>query len=742
MENNKTQPIKVQTSQRKKKREMNHSLGKDILRFIAEPLTNSDDSYRRLESKNLPIGEGLIVIRLIRDPKDKTGYAITVTDHAEGMSKESLEKIFGTYGEDNAGGVQLHARGIFGQGASDVLQNSAYDNKSAEIVSIKDGKVSKLRYNIDDNLDSIIFVNEIPLNSHNRLNEFRSRYNIPNNGTCICFGIPRKINFNSKAIKELPDNICKYPSFRYLLNQKNRKIVYIDLEGKEIILSSKDYQFEGERLLYNKNFSFNFEQQKLGCTLKIYKNDNKNEDNTQILVRDENYSVFDNTLFGYENYSSARNISGELIINGLYDLCYKHLNDENNPNAIVNDNRTGFDTKNPFYKELLNNISDKIKNVLDENGKDLKTIDLANDKKINQALNELNKYIKSELKENIGQGRLRGNEPPGEGFRFARNSITITRGKRYNVKVYINPNVINENESIIIDVEDNNSIKVKPEKISYNLDDIKENLVIKNIEIEAVEITENPIKIVAKWNNRQSSLLVDVIEEDIFYPEDGMGFNPKEYTLVYNKNHVIYLFVDTSIIPFNSKINIIHDGLNCENSEYILSINDLVNSDIAKISITLNGGDIGSKYEVIAKSGELETQAIITLIEESSNPINGNGLIAGFKIEDSNQFYQAYYNMMDHYIYINSQNPINKKMMGNMENIDKETPQFSKEQRKYLCDIISHQSAKLLVKHKNIKNGDYDFENEDSIDQIIDDIQRQKNTIFTKMYGAIVNKEE
>ena len=45
--------IYVRDSLRKKRRAIKDALGNDILRYIAELLTNSDDSYRRLENQNI-----------------------------------------------------------------------------------------------------------------------------------------------------------------------------------------------------------------------------------------------------------------------------------------------------------------------------------------------------------------------------------------------------------------------------------------------------------------------------------------------------------------------------------------------------------------------------------------------------------------------------------------------------------------------------------------------------------------
>ena len=133
--------MKVTIDPRKKRREMQNALGDNILRYITELLTNSDDSYKRLEA-DFPEKENDNVIYIsLENERRNDGYLLSVTDHAEGMSKETLEKKFGTYAGDNARGISSHARGIFGQGASDVLKASASEKKTAKIETFY--KISK-----------------------------------------------------------------------------------------------------------------------------------------------------------------------------------------------------------------------------------------------------------------------------------------------------------------------------------------------------------------------------------------------------------------------------------------------------------------------------------------------------------------------------------------------------------------------------------------------------------------------
>ena len=58
---------------------------------------------------------------------------------------------------------------------------------------------------------------------------------------------------------------------------------------------------------------------------------------------------------------------------------------------------------------------------------------------------------------------------------------------------------------------------------------------------------------------------------------------------------------------------------------------------------------------------------------------------------------------------------------------------------KYLCDIISNQAAMLLVKQKNIKNGEINFDDfEEAVEQVQNLIQEHKNKIYEELYSSFI----
>ena len=735
MNNDKILPVKIST--RKKKHDLENALGNDIMRYIAELLTNADDSYRRLESNGqLLSNDNNIYLELLKDKRKNDNYAVSVTDNAEGMTIDRLKSVFLTYADDNAGGIASHARGIFGQGASDVLQAAAYDGLTAQIESIKDDKVSKLIYHMDDDLNPGVELIEMNIIG-NQLRQYRDKVRIPNNGTKVTFGIPDRVRFNDRIRKDLPEMISKYPTFRYLLNQTNRKFIYIESD-KQIELKSEQYQFDESKILCDEIFNFNFDGAKVDCNLKLYINENKKDDKTNILVIDENNTVYDNTMFDFQNNAAAQNVSGILFINGLYSICYNHINDKQHPDYILSDNRTGFDLKNPFYIALNKAVNPYIDRILEENGKDIKTTNLSNNKKFSAALKKLNKYLKQELKDEIGGGNGKGKIPPKSGIEFVRDSISITINKQYDLKLLINSDMVLPNQMIKIECLDDN-IEFSPNFILYNQEEVNDGLVIKNVTIKGIKCTNDSSILKASIESRVATTAIDVISPEIHYPDNGMDFYPKDVALTADKTHFVNLYIDSNFVPLNSKINLVYDnGINGDS--YVTFVeNDIIDKNIGVIKIVIHDGTVDNSYYLKANYENITASIKINIIEASNNEPQNGGLISAIKLQPNDAYYQSYYNSKNHTIFINSKNPINIRIMGDMKDKNQDNPVFNSQQSKYLCDIISSQAATILVKDKDIKNGKINFDDfETAVEQVQAAIQEQKNKIYQEIFPEIM----
>jgi len=738
------QTYDVKLDPRYEKRKLYERLGNNILNYITELITNSDDSYRKLEDKNiLNLNEPKPIYIIVEkgNRKNDTNDVITIIDNAEGMDEDILYKKFANYGSHHEDGNENKARGIFGQGASDVLQSAAVNNKTSQIISFKNGHIYRLQYNVSDEGKKQISINELTIRK-NQIDDLRNKYKVPNNGTVVSFGIPENVKYNNKLKKNLKFLIESYPSLKYILSDDKRR-VYLKTDGEEFILTSKKYAFIDKEVIFNKDFEYCYETDTLKCRLILYKNEIKEEDGTQIIVRDENYVVYDNTMFDFENSSLAHNISGELIIEKFYGLVEKNLN-KKEPIALVNDNRTGLDTKKDFYKGLNKRLFPILKEALNSANPNERAISLTNDKKFFNALKSLNKYISNEIQESIG-GPSQGNTPPSEGIKFARSSITITEGKTYNLKLYINSDMVSISDKINISVESNDSINVNPLTIDYVLEEVNENgLITKSISIQSFKKTNEPIVIKAQTNLYLTSVIVNVIKDEIHYPENGFEIYPKEVLLNYNVTHCMNLYIDTNIIPIGSEIYFETADIKLQKKKIILeNKHQIFNSSIAKIEILSNGGIPGNDYLITAVCNDYETSGKITLCEPKENKNIGGGLISDIKIDvtaNAQIKAQSWYMPKTHILYIQPNNVINKIILGDLADIDPDKPKFNKEQKKYVCDIIATQVAYLILARKKGEINLNDAEN--ALSSIMNLIQEQKNKIFNIFYRALYSDNE
>ncbi len=116
--------------------QMSHATIRYLYDAIVELVTNSDDSYKRLERKNV-VNKGKIKIR-VRRLKGSRCERLDVIDFAEGMNKEKLEKSLIFAGETSGFEEGKSVRGLFGRG----LKESIIALGKGEIYSIRNDKLS------------------------------------------------------------------------------------------------------------------------------------------------------------------------------------------------------------------------------------------------------------------------------------------------------------------------------------------------------------------------------------------------------------------------------------------------------------------------------------------------------------------------------------------------------------------------------------------------------------------------
>ena len=138
----------------------------DLVRALIEFITNSDDSYKRLEAKNAKINGN---IDIEYDRKLDTAI-LKVRDYAEGLSHEDIIKKVKSYAKQTSGFNESQGsrsvRGLWGRG----LRQGLIGLGSGEIHSVKDGKYNGCEIYVKNQRPRIQRFDEVPANKKVRDN--------------------------------------------------------------------------------------------------------------------------------------------------------------------------------------------------------------------------------------------------------------------------------------------------------------------------------------------------------------------------------------------------------------------------------------------------------------------------------------------------------------------------------------------------------------------------------------------
>jgi hypothetical protein len=731
--------FEVKDALRKVHRDLKESLSNDVVSYISEILTNSDDSYRRLENSNYVPRDTIkpVSIHIIKERRKVGGYVIQITDNAEGMSETELRQKFESYGADKSNGETLYTRGLFGQGATDVLFNAAYDGKTAMIETIKNGEITraKFNWNNDKNLKIVEFVSLSKTN--NRLEEIRKSLGIVDNGTRVSFGIPDRVKFNIKTIK---DEIEKYPFFRFLLSSPNRRVTlkYSDQLIEEE-LSSESYLIMNKEPINRTKFTFTFENKLVDAEIELFKTE-QGRHNQSLLIIDQNKVIYDDHYFGYETNPKAKLLVGYLTIYDFYKIIRMGLNSEN-PYALIRDNRKGIETSHEFYKLLRDKVSQVMNSVLNQMADNERVLDLSNNKKIAQVIKKLNSIFLEKMPEEIPlSGKEKGIKPPVQGLEFIRGEMSLTVGKKYFVELFINSFIIDDAIPISLTV-DRSSISLDQTKLKFNKSEANTfGLIRKSFLVTANELDETPIMIRAKSNQFEAEARITTLEEEVFYPKFGIQFRPDHLKHIASSSHRTFLYLDKAIYQPDLEINFesTDERVKYSTKSITVKIDDFNAFGIAKYSISLYGDDIPKKSKIMAQYGENRTSAILEIIEKKPrDPLGMLGLISSIKFrpdKDDNS-YQARFSLSDRTLYINQLNPINKTMIRNLSMITEITNKMGESQINYILDIVAYHSAIQILEYQS-KHGYSDFDGSD-IYLWEKSIYKQKTEIYEALRSSI-----
>lgn len=456
------------------------TIKKDPVRALVEVITNSDDSYKKLERFGIE-HDGEIIIKF----KRAQGWGqFIIIDHAEGMDSEKMDDCVGMYGAETHGfEAGEGGRSFFGRGLKEA------------ILSMGQGFVKSIHNNFYH--QSLLNINkyerEVPREAPDFIKE---ELGIRSHGTKVI------LNANRAGIKipqfeKLKRHLELHYALRDILSTSKRNVSLIELGKDNEIKNQVRLTYvppKGEPII-NENLKLQ-EFEGAEVVLEVYKSEEELTGRIEGYLRQNGIlicskgAIHDITLFTFEGEELASNLFGRLTCDYIDNLLRA---DE----QIIRDSRDGMDWSHPLNHLLRKFAEDKLGKYIAEqkekNKKEEKVIENEQVKrKFRKAIEKLNSIAKAELKDvsTGGVGQEEGSMLPPNGFDFVPNYYHVLVGQKTTLTLKMSKDRYKRERSQIKISSDSPNVNILTEQIDLNSDEINNSVIIAHVYIEGKQIGE------------------------------------------------------------------------------------------------------------------------------------------------------------------------------------------------------------------------------------------------------------
>jgi len=365
--------------------QMSKATIKNLIDGIVELVTNSDDSYKRLEGKGQNVSEK-IEIHVIRQ-KGGICKKLIVTDFAEGMSREELEEAIVFAGETKLG---ASIRGLFGRGLKETIMALG----EGEIKTVKEAKCSTTRLWCEKKFHKPQYDDEMLSKSCDTSEP---------SGTSINIKITNE-KIKITTYDNFKDQLIKHFALRDINSSPNRKIILFFEELKNNLKNTVELKFlrqEGKEVFEGKKNLPGFGDE---IKITIYENPESLESPRNnpfglagILIKTGG-CILDNQLFKFDTDPAGFYFFGEAICTSLERRLRK------GEKEILDPNRNGLEWRHEYSKALAKVIEETLEPLILEKRKLIestpkKELKSSTKKMLKKLCNLLNEMAQQELDE-------------------------------------------------------------------------------------------------------------------------------------------------------------------------------------------------------------------------------------------------------------------------------------------------------------------------------------------------------
>lgn len=413
---------KLQYADRVAIQQADQAIRKDVLRALVEVITNSNDSYSRLEHAGVST-EGLILIEVTRRHRNSV---IRIQDFAEGMTDSRMDKVVGTYGEATSGIKEdKHVRGMWGRGLKDSIFGLGYGYvrsfKGANFYScsllLKKGVPT---FDLDDPVRATVTL--------------REKFNVPQGNSTIVEIVVSRDDVKMPQYNNLRNYLQRHFELRPIMSNPKRRIVLRDIGADGKVRQEHELSYRaprGEKVLSERIKVPGFPAY---AKLEVYRSaiqlSTRGEEGDYAdggLLVISRATVISLTMLKFENDPYAAYFYGSIQCDYLHDLL---KNDE----PVLTATRDGINWTHPFAKALKLAVEAKLEPLIqaerdhaihDEQTK----LDKKLRQKLDRALHELNSIAVTELRDQREGEDHRKVELPESGMGFFPERLYVQTGQ-------------------------------------------------------------------------------------------------------------------------------------------------------------------------------------------------------------------------------------------------------------------------------------------------------------------------
>lgn len=444
-----------------------------IEKALVELITNSDDSYSRLEKQNIPTSGNITVCY----DRHQNGAILTVADQSEGMSLERLRSVL-SYGGAHSSLSQgeTSGRGYFGRG----MKQAIYGLGHGWIESLYNGQLSRVDLFRAEHGN---YVYDDWDGDKTATDEDYVRLNIPfgGNGTKVTIIVDNP-QVNIPYFRSLVTAINNNVYLRDLLERRNVALINRNKTDKISAKVLLRYEAPSSELLLGPDLqtSFLFQGAEYNLSLTLRKAHNtelilKGDERTNGLLVISGTAVLDCQFFRYENQLGTEYLFGKVSCPGLAEMLAQGR-------PIISDERDGLNLKEPFVEAFAKAVSDTIDPLVQQERFRLSHIDHASTSRrtnilIEKILQKMNTIATDELGIILPPGAGSGKYGPFNTghtaiLRFTTPFYYRQLNHRFRVTAFIDKNQLIAQDIIVFSYELPPSIQVEPTPVEITASEL------------------------------------------------------------------------------------------------------------------------------------------------------------------------------------------------------------------------------------------------------------------------------